>query len=891
MKASVYHFERALELARQHSLKPEGIQCLTWLGNHAFLKNHRKKADSLYHTALGEARLIDYTDGIANSYFGLYSLEEDREQRMRYLITIDSLYENTGRSSPVLANTLGHMGKLYIELDNLGMARYYLEKSVMEARKNHYEPGIVYNQAILGDLALRENRFEEAHAHFQELLDIATRRNDTLNMAFSLLDLGRYYLATGEFPLAVTRLQRALKFYTQLKDSVSITSANLWLAKSYIGMGNLTRAKSYLEYARTHPRFITERDYAEQVLETAISFEEHSGNYQQAYSLQKTLDSIRKAAIEQQNSQAFMDLEQQYNASKKEKEIALLKSEKDLADQQKRNQRNLLLGGIGLTSLAGIFLFLLLRNRQKTNQRLKELDRLKSNFFANISHEFRTPLTLITSPLEERLAHEALKGKERAEMELMYRNARRLEDLVTQLMDLSKLESGKYHLQVRHGLPEHILQTMVESFRYLAKQHKLQFQVGIQALGSGWFDRDLLEKVVSNILSNAIKYTPKDGLVNFMAERRENHLFLLFENSCPPLKEQELNQIFDRFYQADEHAEGAGIGLALVKELIRLARGTISVGQQNSVLRFEISMPINEAAFPANEKAMPSGDGREFEILATTATEGLAGRPNPGKLVTDLEDKEILLVVEDHRDLRAYIAEMFEKEYLVLQAENGRHGLQQAIEHVPDLIISDIMMPEMDGLTLCSQIKKDERTSHIPVLLLTARAEEEAEYVGLATGADDYVTKPFKRRLLETRVRNLITTRKQLRERYSQEIILKPRDMSITPVDEQFLNKVQEILNQRLVEPTFNTTEFSEALGMSRMQLHRKLKALTGLSTSGFIRSQRLAQALALLKNGGVRISEIGYRVGFNDPSYFSKCFKAAYGETPSAYLSNIPPG
>ena len=241
-------------------------------------------------------------------------------------------------------------------------------------------------------------------------------------------------------------------------------------------------------------------------------------------------------------------------------------------------------------------------------------------------------------------------------------------------------------------------------------------------------------------------------------------------------------------------------------------------------------------------------------------------------------------MVEDNAEVRLLLKDTFSDTYQIVDAADGLEGMDRALEYIPDLIISDIMMPKVDGLKFCDTLKTDERTSHIPIILLTARAGEEDQYKGLATGADAYVTKPFKTKVLKTRVKNLIASRKALRDRYSQEVILKPKDIAITSLDEQFLERVQLVLDGKLTESSFSIQQFSEAVGMSRMQLHRKLKALTGLSASEFVRSQRLKLAATLLKNSDANISQIGYQVGFNDPSYFTKCFREAYGVSPTEY-------
>lgn len=250
----------------------------------------------------------------------------------------------------------------------------------------------------------------------------------------------------------------------------------------------------------------------------------------------------------------------------------------------------------------------------------------------------------------------------------------------------------------------------------------------------------------------------------------------------------------------------------------------------------------------------------------------------------DEDEREIVLVVEDNEDVRTLIGNSLQSDFRIIEAVDGADGIDAAIKWIPDLIISDIMMPGIDGIELCQRLKNDERTSHIPIVMLTAKAGDEDQYKGLSSGADAYVTKPFKMKLLKTRVAKLVESRKLLRDRYSQEVILKPKDIAITDVDEQFLGRVQDVMDKNLTQSQFNAQKFSEAVGMSRMQLHRKLKALTGLSATEFVRSQRLKLAAGLLQSSSANVSDIGYQVGFNDPSYFTRCFKEAYGCSPKEY-------
>jgi len=327
------------------------------------------------------------------------------------------------------------------------------------------------------------------------------------------------------------------------------------------------------------------------------------------------------------------------------------------------------------------------------------------------------------------------------------------------------------------------------------------------------------------------------------------------------------------------HREGAGIGLSLVRELVALHKGTISVdSKEDEWTRFMVSIPIHKDVFSSHEfhvrESVPKTE--EVSILAASSSEE--------------KEAPILLIVEDNADVRTLLRNTFEQDYQIIEAENGEIGLQQAFTYIPDLIISDIMMPVKDGIALCQEIKNDERSSHIPVILLTAKAGDEHELQGIETGADDYISKPFNIKILTAKVSQLIALRKKLQDRYSQQLIFKPKEIALTSLDQQFLEKVQQILDEKLVESSFTIEDFSASMAMSRMQLHRKLKALTGLAASAFIRTERLKLAAHLLQKSDTNISQIGYTVGFSDPSYFSKCFKELYKMTPSEYAQTESP-
>ncbi|WP_298239162.1 response regulator [uncultured Algibacter sp.] len=522
-----------------------------------------------------------------------------------------------------------------------------------------------------------------------------------------------------------------------------------------------------------------------------------------------------------------------------------------------------------------------LRLEHAETERLKNLDEFKSKLFTNISHEFRTPLTLILGPAERQLSEENLSNENKEDLALISQNAKRLLNLVDQLIDLSKLETGHLKLQVEKGNLSNLIHQLISAFKYQIKEKELKLKVKVNDIDNAWFDRDIVEKIVVNLLANAVKYTPKKGFINFNAMLQDDHVVITIVNDGNTVKSEEINNLFTRFYQVNSNADGVGIGLALVKELVTLTNGSLIANTINDdELQFTVTLPISKKAFKEQEII-------EQPQIATTETYTTnTSHIEEEEDINLNSDKPIVLVVEDNLQLRQYIKSILKDKYKVLLAINGKKGLKKALNKIPDLIISDIMMPEMDGIELCNTLKNDTLTSHVPVILLTAKTGESNELKGLEVGADDFISKPFNSKILVKRVENLINFSKSLQKRYTQYSSLKPKDIAVTNLDEAFLAEVETIFNKHLSEPNFNAQSFSELIGMSRMQLHRKLMALTGLSTSQFIRSQRLKMSINLLQESDLTVSEVAYQVGFNTVSYFIKCFKEAYNNTPNAYIS-----
>jgi signal transduction histidine kinase/DNA-binding response OmpR family regulator len=521
--------------------------------------------------------------------------------------------------------------------------------------------------------------------------------------------------------------------------------------------------------------------------------------------------------------------------------------------------------------------------------RIKEIDTIKSRFFANISHEFRTPLTLIQGPLKQIEAGIQKDGVALSDgmvrhLKTMRRNTDRLLELVNQFLDLSKLDSGAMHLRVLRGDIIQLVKVIAESFDSLAERKRIHYHVHYPEKSHwGYFDRDKLEKIVTNLLSNAFKYTPEGGTVAMRVDMDENRFRLSIEDSGPGIAQKELDQIFDRFYQVEAvENSGSGIGLALVKELIDLYRGQISVSSEpGRGSRFKISLAIDQASFRPGEIIVDNSSA-ESRLSAAGSRIDTEADDDPVSVVSPGPAHPLALIIEDNRDLRRFIASCINEQFRVLEADSGASGWQTAITAIPDIIISDVMMPGLDGFQLIEKLKKDVRTSHVPVILLTAKAGQQHKLEGLKTGADDYLTKPFDAPELLTRMDNLIAQRRLLRKKFAGQIILKPSEIVVESTDERFLQNVMKSIEQHLSEEEFNVEKLADSVAMSRSQLHRKLQALLDQSPSDLLRQTRLLRAKELLQKRAGVPSEVAYQVGFSSHTYFSKAFRDEFGISPS---------
>ncbi len=511
----------------------------------------------------------------------------------------------------------------------------------------------------------------------------------------------------------------------------------------------------------------------------------------------------------------------------------------------------------------------------KEAERLKELNNLKSKLYTNITHEFRTPLTVIMGMTE------SIKGDDEAK-EMILRNSNNLLRLINQILDLSKAESGNLKMDLVQANIINFLQYLTESFHSMAnaKDIQLTFYSEEKEIIMD-FDEQKIQHIVYNLLSNAIKYTPEKGKIVFHVKKEDGRLCLKVKDNGHGIAAKDQPFIFDRFYKVDQSnvakIDGVGVGLALTKELVEFLQGEISLESElGEGSEFLVYLPINRSEktdVNILEPIKEEKKSNEKEVAPEFDTE---------LLDLDFHENEIpqLLLVEDNEDVITYIKSCINKDYRIEIARDGQEGIEKAFELIPDIIVSDLMMPRKNGFEVCKTLKQDEKTSHIPIILLTAKATQEDKIEGLETGADAYMMKPFQKIELKTRLKKLIENRVTLQAKYRGNLtsVTKKR----TSAEDDFLQKILQILKKELDNPKFSVAELSKEMHLSSTQMYRKLKAVTGMPPNKFIRRFRLQHALELLQNSSMNIAEIAYEVGFSDPNYFSRAFSDEFGRPPS---------
>lgn len=842
-----------------------------------------REAIETHRKALNIQEKINDAHGMGISYSGIglvYDLIGEDSLGLKYQLKALELSKKV-RDTKGEAIAYNNIGILYSELGDDSKSFEFFKKALTIYQELGNEKLIADEYSNLASVSIRMGENHQAIYYENKSLEVRQGIGDMKGICISLTNLGSAHSALGKYDQAINYLQASL-------DSAQ-------------ALGDLSEAA-----------------YAQSLLSSCY---ESVGQYKKALEAEREYALLQDSLFGQQKQQQMAQLQVEFETERKVYEIGMLNQERQVQKAKIEQQalvRNL---SIGIALIIIIILFLFYRHykisqekkRMELAQQLKleklegeklmEMDQLKTSFFTNVAHEFRTPLTLLMGPVEQ-IMENTREPSTRKMVKLMYNNTKQLLKLVNQMLDISRLDAGVGKIQPTKGDFVAFIKGLVMSFQSLAQQKQVRLCVNIEVAALIInFDPEQLEKVFSNLLSNAFKFTPKGGEVSVRLKESDEHpsagktyVAVSITDTGIGIPEEELPMIFDRFYRAHASIEGTGVGLALAKALTALHGGNIVVQSkvnEGSVFTVnlpidldfkEMTLPITEDCVPAEQTSFPLG-GSEDRLMDLEGT-GVASPKYNGSTYDEVS-REIILIIEDNADVQKFIAHTLQRKYEVLKASNGEEGVKMAIAHVPDLIISDVMMPVMDGYEACRRIKFNEKTSHVPVVLLTAKAGIEHKLEGLETGADDYLSKPFNAKELLARVKNLIETRKSLWEKYTGNDLANPQQ---TPIpgghkENAFLLKIRNQVLDHLDDELFGVQELSKELAMSRTQLHRKLKALTNQSASQFMRNIRLQKGKEMLVTGEYNVAQVAYQVGFNSPTYFSSCFTEQYGYAPSEAL------
>ncbi len=805
------------------------------------------------------------------------------------------------------AQITGIAGKAYyclargaFQLQDFDKGLAYARAGLEASRKEKDTEGIAHAYNITAVLMLATNRLDSAYYYGDQAVQHYQKAGNRQGAAIAYTKMGHVFNIKGAYEKATPYYLRSYEMARYDTLSSAFMTANLCLASNYIYLKKPDAAlphtlKSY-QIARALHLFY---EQSTSLLYLSGIYEQ-KGDYRTALKYQRQYTEIRDSVLKGERVRQVKELEAQYEAVKKENAIALL-------EKEKLQQRVVIWAGLAILA---VLLFVALqmyssyrrrtielRAESRERERLNEMDAFKSRFFTNITHEFRTPLTVILGNLElmktetERaVTDKSVSGFMLSKISAVKRAGENLLRLINEILDLAKLESDTLQLNYVQGDVLAYLRYIAESMYSLANLRNVLLRVeSDQASIVMDYDPERLLQIIHNLFSNAIKFTPSGGRVTLQAELHAEAtpvLHIVVTDTGAGIAPEDLPHIFDRFFQAKNQqiaalaplgragvgSGGSGIGLSLTKELVKVMGGDIRV--ESTVGKgtvFTVTLPVANNAPGAEHFPETPLSGQS---VAPARQEPATGDPS---------SRPQLLIVEDNPDVVEYLGACLYRHYQLDFAYNGRAGIEKAQENVPDIIISDVMMPEKDGFELCDTLKNDERTSHIPIILLTARATAADRIAGLRRGADAYLAKPFQPDELLVTLANLVALRRRLQERYAQ--ISAPLPPAAEPglqIEDAFLQKVRALVDSRLSDPDLEMPQLERALAMSRSQIFRKIKALTGKSPSLFIRSIRLARAQELLRTTARTVSEIAYDTGFSSPQYFSDAFLEEFGIRPS---------
>jgi signal transduction histidine kinase/DNA-binding response OmpR family regulator len=867
------------------------IDAQTIIGQIYFEQNKFDTGVESYTKGLELAKIRDSTI-YARKLFELGILYYDYEDYVNAFKTLQKSQEvcrivgdslNEGWSA-------GYQGFIYKDLGDLKEAEKYHLEHLRLSTKYGIKRSISAANGNLGSVYHDMGFITKSIKHWNEAIKLSKEMGLEEYASIGTLNLISIYIKEKQFSNAIKYLDEYIEVTKDFGAPRYNQNIKIFQCQIEYGLGNyaaaLQKCESCLKTLETSKNEYVQKKLYKSLFEInkKINRQAIALDYFEKYQILIDDEKEEKARTEIQNIIFNNQLASDSIAQAQEKELLNLAHAEDL---RKKNQEKYLFLIIGLLVLLLAIAYFVISRRIAASERkrLKEINQLKNTLFTNITHEFRTPLTVIkgmTDTIKSNLKTKKNNGVENS-LEMIERNSDELLRLVNEMLDLAKIESGNMELQMVQADVIPFLKYLGESFSSLAEENQISLTIysEVNSLIMD-FDANKLTSIISNLLSNAVKFTPQLGKIvvhiNEITQSEKRMLFIKVKDNGIGISNDELTNIFDRFYQTDisriRKNEGAGIGLALTKELVDLMNGTIEVKSKvNEGTEFTVLLPVTTNA----------PKSKSVQAKPTVQTPVINTKPIVTEHPLDTNSElPLALIIEDNKDVAHYLQTCFVDKYQTLHAINGFVGIEMALERIPDIIITDVMMPGKDGFEVCAALKSDERTDHIPIIILTAKVTTEDRLSGLSRGADAYLAKPFNKEELFTRLDQLILLRKKLIDKIKKDgfnTLLKKRTENPKI---QFLQKVVKLIYEEIKDATFGSEELSSKLQLSHSQTYRKIKAITGKSTAVFIRSIRLQYAKELLETEDKTVSEIAYDVGFNDPSWFSRAFKEEFKVSPS---------
>jgi signal transduction histidine kinase/DNA-binding response OmpR family regulator len=843
----------------QHAKGEQRLPILISL-NYAFHEKNLDTSKEYGKAAVILASQLNKREQLANALTGLGIAEDysgSYDSAMLHYLQALKIYE-TQNNNTGIAKVLNNIGSVYFYQKEYEKAASYWEKSLSIKETLGSKKELAAGLNNLAVVYVRLKKFEAALQYYNKIIAIHQELKDYKNLAAAFNNTGiLLHKKNNNGNESIVYYNKALAIYDSINLPLGKAEVLLNLGAVSYEQKNYTQAINYFENSLAISSTIGSVAHIKQAYANLSETYELQKDFSNALKYYKRYYELKDSVMNESSKKQIAELETKYETEKKERKIelqqlAIIKSEKNFYQ---------------LAVVSAIILLLVIFSAAYFYQkkRLKEaLEKAKSKFFANIVHEFRTPVTLISGPLAQAI-EQSKEPEVKNMLQLAQRNAGQLVKLVNQLLDVSKLETGKMPLQRSYGNITEFIEQIVATFLPTAKsknitlQYKSSFDNKLIL-----FDKDAVEKIIYNLLSNAIKFTNENGtIVVEVCSPNSSELQIAVKDNGRGIAQKDLSHIFDRFYKNNEDNEqGTGIGLSLVKDLVALHNGKIDVqSERDKGTIFTISLPIEN----------------KISALQTA-------------FVEEDDTSPIILIVEDNEDMQAYIGNILKEEnYKLLFAKNGKEGLLLAQTQIPNVIVTDVMMPVADGNWLIKNLKEQVATNHIPIIMLTAKASLESRLEGLQHGVDVYLTKPFSAKEFLLQLHNIMATQQRLHSYYSkvEAVENKKEDNAIAAIKilnstDAFVQQIIKQVTENISNENFGVEELSEKIFLSRTQVHRKLKAITGLSASQCIRNIRLEKAYELLKHNHANVTEAAYQTGFSSQSYFSKCFMEYYGFSPS---------